>query len=218
MNIYIIIVLGLIGIIIGYMIPAISSQLINYKNRKRNREPLISNNPVLYRILLVLLNGFLWAYTGSRTENTLIALLICLLFTITIIITIVDIRIRIIPNELVLLMFCLGLVFQILYFGWKALPSALACMLIVGFIFIIVGNFVGLQQIGAGDVKLAAVMGLTLGYPAIAIALVAMSAILIIYCLGGLIIKKLHRYSTFPFAPFLMFGNICGLLAIILHY
>lgn len=215
MNIYIIIIFGILGIGIGFLIPDTSDRIVIYKNKKRYIETITCDfNSNTWELTLIL-NGLLWVYVGIRLENIFTALLVSILFTVAILISIIDLRIRLIPNELVLFMFCLGILFQILYFGWMELLSAFICMAAVGTVFTLVGRFVGYNQVGAGDVKLAATMGLVLGYPSIMIALIGMSAALLIYCFLGLALKKLTMHSMFPFAPFIMFGMICSLIYIV---
>lgn len=218
MNIYKIIILGVLGICFGIGIHGISDSIIAYKNRKKiAKAPDFILNKKIYGIAFTL-NVLLWIYAGITLESFYLALLVSLLFTISIVISVVDLRVRLIPNELILLLICLGVLFQIGYSGWPALPMALLCMAAIGLMFAIAGRFVGFEQVGAGDVKLAAAMGLVIGYPNIMIALVGMTSVLLIYCLGGLFLKKLTRYSTFPFAPFIMFGTISALAYIIVSY
>ncbi|WP_027399111.1 prepilin peptidase [Anaerovorax odorimutans] len=193
MNIYITMILGALGILIGLFLPFICDQIILYKNKKISLhfKTYVFNKKIY--ILFLILNGLLWIYSSAKFEYTFIALLVSLIFTTAIIITIIDLRIRIIPNELVILMFFLSLPFQIFYFGWMSLLYAFICMIIVGFIFTLVGKFVGLNQVGAGDIKLASVMGFLLGYPYIMIALIGISVSLVLFCLIGLAFKKRKR-------------------------
>ncbi|QHI71348.1 prepilin peptidase [Aminipila terrae] len=215
MNIYLTLIFGILGISFGMVIPHISNGFVTYKKLRNNSEIVVKNCDIRTVGLVVVLNGVLWSYAGSKTENIFITLLVSLLFTVAILISLIDLKIRLIPNELVLFILFLGAVFQILYFGWMALLYALICMVAVGFMFIMAGKLVGLEQVGAGDVKLAAAMGLILGYPDIKIGLIGMSGALIAFCLGGMTIKKLTMYSFFPLAPFIMFGTICSLIYII---
>lgn len=211
-NMAITITFGILGIGTGIAIPAISDRIIAYKNQKRNIEAVGLTLGVKSRGIVAVLNGLLWFYAGIGSENIITALLVSILFTAAILISVIDMQIRLIPNELILLLLCLGISFQIFYFGWSALLSALLCMTVIGLVFILVGRFVGFEQVGGGDVKLAAAIGLVLGYPQIKIALIGMSAALLFYCIGGLAVKKLTAHSAFPFAPFIMFGTICALL------
>lgn len=215
MDLYITIILGILGIGAGIAIPVVSNQIILYKYKQTNLKGKFGRVTIEIWVLVAITNGLLWIYAGSRLENIFTALLVSLLFTVAILISIIDLQVRLIPNDLVLLMICLGGPFQILYFGWMAPLYAFICMITVGFVFALVGKLVGLHQVGAGDVKLAGTIGWVLGYPHIKIALIWMSAALLIFCLGGLTMKKVTMHSVFPFAPFIMFGTICALIDII---
>lgn len=217
MNLYFPTVLGILGFTLGMDIPRICNKIIAYKKCARISESpgwLLGGN--ILSMLFISANGILWGLAGLGFDDKLISILVSLIFTVAILILVIDLQTRIIPNELVLIMFGLGAAFQIAYFGWEALLSALICMIVVGLLFFLVGSFIGLHQVGAGDIKLASVMGLTLGYPNITIALIGMSIALLAFCLGGLLIKKLTIYSTFALAPFMMFGTVGALLYMII--
>lgn len=203
------------GIGLGIAIPAISNRIVFYKEQKRNLKTDVQNLDKKVYGFLAVLNGLLWIYAGMMLDNTFIAILTAMISTVAILIAAIDMRIRLIPNELVLLMLCLGMLFQIILFGWVALLYACFSMAAIGLVFVIVGRLLGFEQVGAGDVKLSAAIGLVLGYPHIKIALIGMSAALLVFCLGGLAVKKLNMQSTFPFAPFMMFGTVCALINII---
>lgn len=216
MNLYFPTIMGILGFTVGMDIPGICDKIIAYKNRKRKSEGLKRHfNGNIISMLFVSVNGILWGFAGFGFDSTLIAILASLIFTVAILIFLIDLQIRLIPNELVMIMLGLGIAFQVTYFGLAALLPALICMLALGLLFFIVGNFVGLNQVGAGDIKLAAVMGLTLGYPNITIALIGMSLALLAFCLSGLLLKRLTIYSTFALAPFMMFGMISALLYLV---
>lgn len=215
MNSYTAIIFGISGVCFGIAIPAISDRIVIYKSQKREFETPARSQDQRVRIFLALLNGFLWTYMGYKLDDTFTAFMISMLFTAAILISVIDLRIRLIPNELVLLVICLGIFFQINYFGWMALLYASFCMVLVGFLFVFVGRIVGFEKVGAGDIKLIAAMGLVLGYPNIKTALIGMSLALLVFCIGGLALKKLTLYSTFPFAPFIMLGAAGALIHLI---
>ena len=72
---------------------------------------------------------------------------------------------------------------------------------------------IGRGKLGAGDVKLAGVIGLMLGFPA------AITALVIGIFLGGaaaiilLLTRRAGRKSSFAYAPYLALGALVMLLA-----
>lgn len=67
-------------------------------------------------------------------------------------------------------------------------------------------------KLGAGDVKMAALMGLYLGSDKIATALIAGIVISAIYSVIMILAKKLTVKDGLPMAPFLFLGTIIALL------
>jgi prepilin signal peptidase PulO-like enzyme (type II secretory pathway) len=210
-----IILYGIAGLFLGYMIPPISRRIVRYKCERRNRAVKESRlDERWFQLIICIVNGILWTVTALRLAPVP-SLLCSLLFTLAIIFTVIDIRIHTIPNELLAVTLAVGILFQLFRFGSKSLLTASLCMLILAVLYLLLGFILGLDKIGAGDVKLAGVMGMVLGYPAIVTAILFMSISIILYCMIGIWIKKLTLISMFPFAPFMMFGMsvaLCGIL------
>lgn len=213
MNIVVSVLFSIVGLFVGFIILDISKRIINYKNGIYK----ISENSFIYtkwfRIIILILNGTLWMITGLYSANLLTGLLIAVQITIGLIIGFIDICIRIIPNELVLTLLVLGIIFQILNYGLYALIVALLCMIIMMMVFVSVAAFVGFGKVGAGDVKLAGVIGLALGYPLIITAIYAMAIVLLIYISAGMATKKISLATMFPLAPFLISGYVTALIS-----
>ena len=217
MNIFLKAMFLLAGAALGFVLPVISQKLAQYKYRKKS---LIFEDDSRYTTLLIklglcVLNGGSWLFSVFCAESIIVAALLSILFSIALLTALVDIQIRIIPNELLLVMIILGLAFQAVQFGFSALLSAFLCMVAMMFLFSAVAGFIGFDKVGAGDVKLAGVMGLALGYPSIISGLIIMSAIFVLFTLAGLVTKKLTLKTMVPFAPFMMTGMVFALLYII---
>lgn len=210
------IIFGLLGCVIGFFIPRVSNQIIELKLAQRQKQKeanfLDRRN---WLILMSISNGLFWGIIGYFAPSLLTGVLICLLVTLAIMFTVIDMIIHIIPNEMILAGLILGIAFQLSTFGLKHFWIALACMASIIVIFTIVGLILGLNKIGAGDVKLAGLMGLILGYPLILYAILMMCVALIIYTVLGLSTGKMTHVTMFAFAPFLMLGLITGLAMVL---
>lgn len=217
MNIFLTAVFGIIGLIIGYKIPDISSEIIEYKKKSNhlNKSFLYSN---WMRTMLSIFNTMSWILAARNLDNKLLAVLISVLITLGIIIAFIDINIRIIPNELVLTMIILGIIFQLAAYELKALVSAIITMIVMMVVFMSVAGFVGLGKVGAGDVKLAGAIGLTLGYPLIIISVFIMAIVLLIFIVVGLVLKKIYLSTMLPLAPFMMCGFVFALMSLLFYY
>lgn len=124
----------------------------------------------------------------------------------------VDLQDRIIPNELIL--FSLGawlLVMLLAPYGGKSWLSALGGGAAAFAFFYLLAVLVP-GGMGMGDVKLALVMGLFLGLPWVAMALI------FAFVAGGLVagallaLRKVGRRGHIPFGPFLALGGLITLL------
>lgn len=217
MNAIIWVVMGLAGGFLGFLIPGITNKIIIYKCGGVKTFPIYDRRSCsLYvKALLCISNSAVWAFAGMRTDNHFAAFLIPILFSAAIIVAIIDVRIRVIPNELVLAMVVTGVAYQVLNSGLSSLLTSALCMVGMMLLFAAAGIFGSFNMIGAGDVKLAGAMGLALGYPGILTSLAIMSAALFIYCFAGLAIKKLNLRSTFAFAPFMMSGMVVSMARIL---
>ena len=213
MNTGLIILLLLAGTALGFEIPYIAKKIAFYKYRKKNL--VFTSDPrfsaPLIKIGLSVLNGTVWSLSVLFAENYWSAILISFLFTTAVLVAVIDIQIRIIPNELVMVMIALGIVFQTVQFSFMAILTSLLCMAAMVILFTAVAGFIGMDKVGAGDVKLAGAMGLALGYPSIVTALIVMSAVFLVYSVGGLMLRKLTLKSMLPFAPFMMSGMVFAL-------
>lgn len=115
--------------------------------------------------------------------------------------SVIDWRQHIIPNWLILAGLAAGILFALLSPSWYWLIGAL-----VGFALMLVLYLVFPGSTGEGDVKLAAVIGLFLGYPLV------LNALVMAYILGGtvavilLITRRVSLKSKISFGPFLAGG------------
>jgi Flp pilus assembly protein protease CpaA len=217
MNEFTSIILGVAGVIIGYKIPEISLNVMEYKKGNGNIQKydtfLYSK---LFTFLMCIVNGIIWYISSIGASNIFVSILISIQITIGLIIAYIDINIKIIPNELVLILSILGIIFQIATNGYKILISAVICMLAMMAVFTSAAGFVGFGKVGAGDVKLAGVMGLALGYPLIITAIFIMAIVLLIFIVCGLLIKKISLATMLPLAPFMISGYIAAFVSLII--
>lgn len=155
-----------------------------------------------------------------------------LVFFVLLLITVIDFRLFIIPNELNLILGILGVVVAFIMatkMGGFILPFRTSFLqqyillsspfqnvfanhllgALIGFCFFLALSLLTRGRgIGFGDVKLGLAMGMVLGWPDIALT------IILSFVIGGLIsavlmgLKKKHMRDKVPFAPFLVAGFI----------
>ncbi len=212
------IIFFIIGAALGFGLQNIAGKVALYKGSPESLSYAFHfrYSPLLPKAGLALLNGIAWFLSSLLVENIATAILSSILFTTAILITMIDIQIRIVPNELLLVMVVAGIAFQAVTFGFKAVLISFLGMIAMIVFFTAAAGFSGFDKVGAGDIKLAGAMGLVLGYPNIMTALIIMSAAFLVYSAGGLLIKKLTLKSMLPFAPFMMSGMVFTLAFILL--
>jgi leader peptidase (prepilin peptidase)/N-methyltransferase len=126
-------------------------------------------------------------------------------------VTVTDLEHRVIPNAILAAGAIAGLA-MILPADPSSLPErAVAALGAGGFLWL--GTLRGGDGMGMGDVKLAALMGLYLGFAVVASLAVAFAA----GAVAGLVLVLRHgaaaRKRAIPFGPFLAAGGVFGLWA-----
>lgn len=214
MNLYLKLTLIVLGAVLGFFLSSIAERIAEYKCSQKEMALTKDRRftAITLKLSLLVFTAAGWFAAAELTENIIIAVLLALLFSSSILIAIIDIRIRLIPNELVLLMLVLGAGLRVSTASYLSLLTSIVCMAALMVMFTAVAGFVGFDKIGAGDVKLAGAMGFALGYPGVVASLVVMSAGFFAFSLIGLLIKRLSMKTMLPFAPFMMSGMAFALL------
>ena len=211
------VIYGLVGIVVGYLMLVWTDKLTEkkclQKSMTKEGNAFFSTNYTKTTVCIV--NAAAWAWAGLQAGNPLDALLFAILFSLAAMIAIIDLRIHIIPNELVISILIIGICFQLIHFGGRSLLIAVACMFGIMIIFLTVAAIVGLDKVGAGDVKLAGAMGLVLGYPHILTAVLVMCVAMLIFIIIGMTTFRLTLKSMFAYGPFMMIGLIVALISIV---
>jgi leader peptidase (prepilin peptidase)/N-methyltransferase len=137
--------------------------------------------------------------------------------SISIVLTLIDIDVHRLPNGIVLPSYLVGIILFTLacVFGapWSKLLSAVIGMAVLyGFYFIV--RFISPRGMGGGDVKLAGVVGLFLGWNGWPTLLVGAFAAFVLGGIFGLILmaaRRAGRKTAIPFGPWMILGAWAGL-------
>lgn len=220
MKIVLVIIMGMLGMTAGFFVPLLAQKTVAYKyaGKQQNLVEYVNLSRTFLKVASAVFYSIGWAMIAFYCTTFLSAFLLCLLWSMAALIAVIDLRIHMIPNEAVLVVAVLGILFQLSCFGTVGLLYAVISMVAVMAALTFLVSMMGFNSFGAGDVKLAGAMGLSLGYPYILQGLVAMSVLMIIFCLLGIIIKKLTLKSMLPFAPFMMSGMSLAIISILLGY
>lgn len=201
------------------MIPVIYSLLMFYyrdkfteeKNRKKIPMSSFTDWLVVVTAQLVLLK--FWYFNGQKGFEDISLLMILTIITALVFFCMSDVVERIIPNRILVIYLLLFVIIQGIgamlnteaVFGMllNSLFGATFSLLVFGLAYIIChGN------VGAGDVKLAVIMGLYLTQEYIAGAVLFGAVTASVYSVIQLIRKKITKKDAIPYAPFLYLGTI----------
>lgn len=181
-------------------------------------KPLRSLPELLAMALSEIAFGAIW---HTWREGSISPLILCLLYVMLAAMTVfcvTDYWQRLVPNRLLAVLLMMFVVIMGLWGLWDrdrvlaALPSVLLgftfCFLCFG-----LGYFLSRKNMGAGDVKLALVMGLYLTGNYVVAAVMYGCVAAAAFSLVQLARKKLTRKDKIPFVPFLYMGLIIRYLA-----
>jgi leader peptidase (prepilin peptidase)/N-methyltransferase len=128
-----------------------------------------------------------------------------------VVLSVIDIEHRILPDAIVLPAFAIVVVAQVALFPERAVEWPLAAIGASGFLFLAVLAYP--RGMGMGDVKLALLMGAALGKSVAVAMMVGMLAALAV----GIFLFARHglaaRKTAIPFGPFLAAGSIVAIFA-----
>jgi leader peptidase (prepilin peptidase)/N-methyltransferase len=180
------------------------------------------SNKISFQYPLVELStGILTIYTifhFGLTEKTIFYLV---LFYCLLIISVIDIYHKKIPNQLLLFLLIFGVIFNTAFkiISWEeALSGGIIAGLIL-FLTRLLGHYIFKKEsLGMGDVKLAVILGFFIGLKLFLLTLFigSLSAVLIVLLLT--IFYHINISQRVPFAPFLCFGCITSLFFISEYY
>lgn len=163
---------------------------------------------IVFALLIITLFGAMPKAINGEYE-TIYIIHYLILFIILLVVAKIDLEEKIIPNEIVLLMLTVNSLFLILEMQSDSgdsrmiIFSALFGFLSGGGIFILV-NLLQKNGVGAGDIKLFAVIGIPLGFVGIISICLNTFILAAIASLVLLRLKKINKGGRIPLAPFIL--------------
>jgi leader peptidase (prepilin peptidase)/N-methyltransferase len=199
-------------------IPVLSWLLLRGKCRSC-REPI----PVGYP-LVEAGNAFLWVVAGLRFHSIPVAVGFALFFSVLLALSVIDLELSILPDRITLPSAVASMVLlTVLAFVATGNPKGAILGAVIGgvgyslFLFVVLIGFELIahkEGMGFGDVKLALVLGLWLGWihPILVLfSLIAASFTGLLVGVGYLVVRR--KSMPFPFGPWLAIGAVGVILA-----
>lgn len=215
MEIILLILLGAIGFTIGYNISVVVDKMVLWKEKQNNKKYTLYRSEYNWDKWI---NGIL--VSGGLTISFHYFVFYKFILTSIILILAVfgarlDERIRIIPNELVLVILVIGIVNRLVNGGLRSLGGGFLALLITAGIFFLSAFITRLLSgsigIGAGDIKLVMVLSLMLGFENIYLFLMGIVLFLALYIIIGFSTKTMWIGSAFPMCTQIMGGCIIAM-------
>jgi prepilin signal peptidase PulO-like enzyme (type II secretory pathway) len=141
------------------------------------------------------------------TGQTLWLMVMCAFFVL---ITIIDYKYRLVPNLLTYPGIVLALVVNIVVLRQPVLHILLGVAFAFGLFY--VTALVRPNGLGGGDIKLAALIGATFGFPQVLWALIASAVTSAVIIAGLLISRRFTPKDSIPYAPYLCLGAVIILI------
>ena len=204
----------LIAIIWGFYIPTMIDWFVKRKSPSNGLQT-VDKSFLDNRIFTSLINGIIWVAILFMNGFSLFSIELFLVFTILLMIALIDMKILIIPNELLVAFLFVTTIFYFTHCDKISILSHLGGLL-AGFLICLLTSFIR-GGMGAGDVKLVACIGFFAGIPGALDSIILMSLLLLVYTIYLYTFKKGNLRTLVPLGPFLMFGLFIHIIFISLH-
>lgn len=208
MGIILLALLGTVGFIIGYNISIAVDKTVLWKQKQNNKIYTI------YRVEykwdkwingIIVSFGLIIAFNYFMFYKFIVTSIMCVLAVFG---ARLDERIRIIPNELVLVILAIGIFNRLMLEGLKSLGSGFLALIITAGVFFLSAYVTRLLSgsigIGAGDIKLAMVVSFMLGFDNVYLFLMGIIIFLAFYIMIGFLTKTMWIGSAFPMCTQIM--------------
>jgi leader peptidase (prepilin peptidase)/N-methyltransferase len=186
--------------------------------------PISPQYPLVEFLTGLLSVATLWSVTDGMTVVTRTSLIhyfvwFCLFVCPLIIVSGIDFELRIIPDAISLPFILVGIAvqtyerwpdwFSVLKFSGIGLLVGGGTLLVLAEVF---SRLKGVDAMGGGDIKLAAMFGAFLGWRSLVFIFFASSFLALIYVVLVYIVKRQRSGNVIPFGPFLSMGAVLYLL------
>ena len=172
----------------------------------------------VHRPIVELTTGLLFVAAAFRFGLSWLLPAYLYFASVAVVLCVIDVKHRVLPNVIVYPSFVIGVVLLGLAAIGDHQPQTLARAAggaLALFAFFLLSAVVTPRGVGMGDVKLAAVVGLYLGYLSWrAVVVGALSSFLVTALVGValMLAGRAHRKSTVPFGPALFAGSVVGIV------
>ena len=205
---------AVLGAAAGTLIPGSVNKLVSLKCAKRGKpvpEGIMADGKM--KTAAIAGDAVLSALTAVFLAPAPAAAAFCII-QIALVCVFVDWYLRLIANEAVLALLVLGVIFRVLAGGVSSLIGSLEALGLVTVLFggcaALMTAIKGSPEVGAGDLKYAMVLAVTVGWPGVLYLLLSFAAAVLIYIFAGMKMRMLTMKTYFPMCLHLSVGLLGG--------
>ncbi len=161
--------------------------------------------------LVELLNAFAYMLLLYKFGMTFNALFYAIFFSMLLVISLIDLDFRIIPDRLSLTGIVLGFLFSFFTTTVSPLQSLLGIVVGGGFLYLVAVLYEKIAQkegMGGGDIKLIAMIGAFLGWQSLPFVVLISSFVGAFIGITAILTTKKDMKFAIPFGPFLSFAAV----------
>lgn len=210
------------GAVVGCFILRIAKITISYKCRQRGKSEPQKQIPKWVKLLCVLVMTILSALVVG-TANSILggmyrykAFFVIAFIAISLVISLTDCCIHLIPNESILLLLVLGIIYRLIFDGLSGMLNALLALglaiLIFGGSFVVFFLITKRPGLGAGDLKYVFALSVIIGTSGMSPFLSGMAVAILLYVFIVMGRHLLQMNDYFPMAAHLSCGFLVALL------
>jgi leader peptidase (prepilin peptidase)/N-methyltransferase len=156
--------------------------------------------------IVELITGLLFAAAYLRFGISILLIKALFLISVSLVVSFIDLEHYIIPDKIIIFALSGGTAFVM--FSYDPFPVSALVGFISGALFLLVLALISRGGMGGGDIKLAAVIGLCLGWPGGLFAVILGCLLAGLAGLALVLTKVKSRKDAIPFAPFLAAGTL----------
>lgn len=219
LNIFALVFGGVYGLVAGLVALKLTATLVMAKSDKYNKGLKTAYNGRKEQAVIVAVHFGLCLFFGALLPAGQ-AICACVLVSAAVVGGVIDNKIRIIPNELVLAVAVVGLALRCVTDIHSVLPALLTCVIATAVCLLLMGIMKALRGtvgMGAGDLKMIMACSLAAGWPGIITYLVGLCLALMVVCYVKIFVMKEGMKSKFPMCIPLMVGLLVAVAAPQVH-
>lgn len=189
---------------------ALSGLILSLSVVLKKREFTRKIDAIIYIVLLLALSAIFIMLNYSNVALYDMALYMAELFTFFAL-AYIDLKEKKVDSQLMIIMLVYATI-SCVRFDFSYILSHFSAA-IVGYMVMIIIKKIKPEQVGMGDVYIVPIIGLALGIDALFRTMFVGMLVMVLFSLGGVVIKKISFKSELPMLPFLLIGWVLCLIS-----